>query len=298
VPRKTFDRKASTTVSPRRPVQPFSWDDVDAEYENLKISAELISLQGLGKTYMAATFPMPAFADTEHKDQVVLKNFEKKKWKKVASLADVRAFADACIADPEVKTVVIDSGTDMQDWAEQEFLLEEGKGNTRIFPIPVYKNVFKKIDGLTHSIIDADMNLVLTARVKDEYLNDKRTGRKLRDSYKKYPYQVQLMIQLERGIKDWTGALQFPEFVFGKVIKNGYVGTTFSKPYLIDCSYEGIKREMMNPFFEKGDSEERRKERWNEMLQEAGNTIKHKPRLRETKAGETIRKDITPSWRR
>lgn len=111
-----------------------------------------------------------------------MRKFANPHWFPAASLEDVRAFVDACIADKEIDTVILDSGSDMQDWAEQEYMKE--KGSSSVYPIVEYKKVYKKIDAITHMVVDNDMNLVLTARTKDEYLQDSKTGRLIRDSYK------------------------------------------------------------------------------------------------------------------
>jgi len=241
---------------------------------------------------MALTFPNAAVCDTEHKAYVVMRKFGNKRWFPATSMEELRLFVDTCLSDPNIETVVIDSGSDVQDWAEQEYIAE--KGVNAIYPQVEYKKVYRKIDEITYKVIDGGKNLVLTSRVKDEWIADSKTGRLIRDSYKKYPFQLQLIIMLEKGIRDYKGVLHFKDYVFGRVIKNGYAGTTFSKPYLINCSYQGILDELMEPYFEAGETEEDRKDKWEQMITEAEKAIRGRPPLKATREGPAIRKDQVP----
>lgn len=296
----TFSKEATTTVSSSG--GPFKWSDPEDAYKKKKISIEISGEQGIGKTHLACSFPKPAFLDTEHKGYVVLRKFANKRWFPAKNMQDARRFVEACLEDPEIETIVWDSGTDIQDWAEQELLAETGKLPTdNIWPRVQYKQVYRKIDEQVFKIVgsteeEIKKNFIVTARVKDEYLNDQKTGRAIRDGYKKTPYQLQLMIQLEKGIRAYDGSLMLPQYIFGKVVKNGYIAPHLSKPYLINCTYEGILKELTVDYFSDEDTEEQRKEKWGKMVDDAEKASKKKPLITTTREGDGVRKDTIPGF--
>ena len=215
---------------------------------------EISGTWDIGKTHLAMTFPGVAFADTEMKGWLVAKKLGIKKYYQVKTIEDIRQFVLTAIADPEVKTIVIDSGSDIVDFASTEYLTETGK--ERIFPVVLWARVYDKIDELLLLVKQSKKAFVVTSRLKDEYVGDTRTGKKIRSSYKKFPYQLEMMLNLEKGItikpkaKDAKAIVHFQDMVFGRVVKNNFwrYGSSEKKPWLFDCSYDGIIAEMLEPW--------------------------------------------------
>jgi len=243
-----------------KPVTPtfFSWDTLP------KIPVFSIEISGeyeYGKTHMSATWPAPALADTELKAWNVLQKLGTKGWwKQVKKFDDFRQVVNQAIRDPKIKTVVIDSGSDLRELAEKEWSEEHGgkkpiyiKPTGQVVPV-LYGEVYQKIDLEVKKILEAGKYFVATSRLKDEYIDDVATGRRIRDGYKKFPWNLSICIELVKGIRDEKGKVHFANRILGKVHKNNFWGIdpktwrNFSKPYLFDCSFDGVCRELLKPW--------------------------------------------------
>lgn len=220
----------------------------------LNFGIELTGTWDIGKTHTSMTFPKVFFADTEMKGHIVAKKFGVKNYFRVKNMEDLRQFILTAIVDPECGTVVIDSGSDCVDLAQAEYLRETGK--EAVFPVILWAKVYEKLDELFVLIKSSGKNFVVTSRLKDEYIGDTKTGKQIRASYKKFPYQMELMLRLEGGItikpkaKDAKPFCHFPNKVFGRVVKNNFwkYGSEKKKPWLFDISYDGIIKELLEPW--------------------------------------------------
>lgn len=218
------------------------------------ISIEIAGEPDYGKSHTARTFPNPLFLDTEGKSWIVLQKFsEPAPWKRVKNFNDIRQGIRYGIDNSDIDTIVIDSGSDIRDLAQKEWLDEAGKD--RVFPLVLWGEIYAKIDTLVRDVKDSGKNFVTTSRLKDQFLGDQRTGRRIRDSYKKFPWTLSMGVEIVDGIWDHRiGAPKFKERKFGRVYKNNFYGidqvkaVTFQKPYIFDVSYEGIKNEMLKPW--------------------------------------------------
>jgi hypothetical protein len=206
-----------------------------------------------GKSHLLRTFPDPIFLDTEGKAWVVLEKFNPIPWKRVKSFDDIRKGILWALDRPEIKTIVVDSAADLSDLAGDEFMSE--KNVEKIFPVVQYKKVYDKIDPLILDIQEAGKYFACSSRRKDEYLNDNRTGRRIIDSYKKFPWDLMISVEIVFGIKDvTTGKIMYSGNKFARVEKNNFFGMdmnrqlNFMKPYLFDVSFEGICQELLNPW--------------------------------------------------
>lgn len=222
-------------------------------------SVEVFGEPDVGKTHFLATFPGMALADTENKAWIVMEKFNNEKWLKIMNFNDIRRFIMQSVANPEIQTIAIDSGSDLVDLAEAEWLSEHPRRSSVYVPGQgafQYADVYEKIDTLVNLVKSADKYLVVSGRLKDEFApgprgESERTGHRIRDSYKKFPYSLALGIRLVQGItiKDQMGTkTHFKDMIFGKVIKNNFIARRVQKPYLFDVSYEGIKRELLEPY--------------------------------------------------
>lgn len=168
--------KATASSRPRLPV---SFD----EFPNDGIfTLDVCGDEGLGKTHFACTFPKPLIiGDTEYKAYTTASKFEGVLWKRVGTFDDFRQLVYHAIDNDDIRTVVIDSGGDLVQLAGSEWNAETGK-NYR-FPISNYGNAYDKIDELVLELEEARKYFVSTSRLKDEWIQDVSTGRRIRDRF-------------------------------------------------------------------------------------------------------------------
>jgi len=214
-----------------------------------------------GKTHCVFTYPDVAVCDTpgEGKAWIVAQKFNNPRVFKARTFDDIRRFVDYCVANPKIKSIGIDSGSDLREMAETEWLREKGRKSVYVPGEGAFQwaEVYEKIDKLVQKIKDANKYFVVTSRLKDEWVETDagegrksvKTGRRVRDGYKKFPFGLTVLIELTDGIKidDET---YFEGHVFGRVIKNGFLCPRVQKPYFFDPTYQGLveNRELFIPF--------------------------------------------------
>jgi len=235
----------------RKPVQAEEEFKPDEIPQKTGITIEVSGEMDMGKTHFARTAPNPLFLDTEAKAYIVLKKFPPCPWKRVETFADIRNGVKWAIENPEIETVVIDSGSDVRDLAAQEWCNEMGK--ERVWPRVLWAQVYEKVDWIPKALEKAGKNLIVTARMKDEWIGDTSTGRRLADSYKRWPWALQMAITIQNGIRDGS-KVYFKEHKFAKVRKNNHWGIdertllNYQKPYVFDVSWDGVLNEMLKPW--------------------------------------------------
>jgi hypothetical protein len=246
-PKRSTSKSKGTTVNYD---EDFVLDEIPQAWQ---ITAEICGEPDSGKTHFARTFPKPLFLDTEAKAWIVLQKFNDTPLKVVEKFNDIRSGVHWALDNPDIQTIVIDSGSDLRDLAQAEWLAEQGKD--RVYPLVLWGEVYEKVDTLTTEIKKSQKHFVTTARMKDEFVGDQRTGRRIRDSYKKFPWDLSIGLEVVNGIRDTrSGKIHFPERRFGKVYKNNFYGidqgkmVTQQKPYIFDVSYNGILNEMLQPW--------------------------------------------------
>jgi hypothetical protein len=193
--------------------------------------------QGQGKTHLAYTFPEPIYhIDTEIRgDRVGFKFRARGKeifWKKVKTFNDIRRVLNELVFPNGGGrgTIVIDSASDFQSWAEAEWL-EEAQMK-KVWPQTLWTYVYEKMNVLINSMKEQGYNVVFTARRKAEYVDDKTTGALVMEGYKKLPYFADIHLLLENGA--------------AKVLKNGFRDTPTEKTQLIDTpTYDLIRQKLI-----------------------------------------------------
>ena len=242
----------------------FIWDT----NPNRIIAVEIVSLPELGKTFICAnamsehdsdgkvTKCHSAVGDTENKAWIEMDKVGNKHLKVINNMQDFRNFVDYCLKDDGIRVVCIDSGTDLRQMAEDEFLHDDMEDKIkRVYPLVLYGRVFSKIDSQVAKLNKGGKNVIFTGRVKDEYEQQGedgvRTGNLIRDSYKKLPYALPIIIMLHRGIKDTKGRIWFSNHIFGEVLKNSFFKKyrekpedKLGKPWVFEPSMEGIIKEL------------------------------------------------------
>jgi hypothetical protein len=156
----------------------------------------IIGEQGLGKTHLActsATESSPTYLmDTELRAQIVASKFPHVKRRKTHTFMEAVIFMRAVKARFPKGTFVWDSGSDIQQFAEMQYL-DETKAE-KVYPIFNWAEVWSKCDKLIDEAKSDGWNLIATARMKDEYVNEKSTGKKKPRIYEGLKYKCDFAI--------------------------------------------------------------------------------------------------------
>lgn len=153
--------------------------------------------EGSGKTHLSSTMNElgPVYLiDTEYRAQMVTQKFNNIK------LALAKNYQELIIAVKHILntqaggTIVLDSGSDLQTFAEIEYL--ERTQKDKVYPVWNWSEVWK----LCNSIIDEikfsqKFHLVITSRMKDEYKGDRATGNQVPRIYSVLPYKADIALQ-------------------------------------------------------------------------------------------------------
>lgn len=186
---------------------------------------EVIGEPGVGKTHFSLLFPSPFLIDTTAKGEalpIVMKLYPddwQKRYRNISDWEELEQAVGEALADESIKTVIIDTSADLQRLAVAEYLRRTKK--QAVYPITQYQHVRKLIDDLQWKIIKALRNLVLVAQMKDEYVQNQKTGRRIRDGYKKTPFQADLRFYIYLERED-DGSVRRHV----KVVKNRFVDPT------------------------------------------------------------------------
>lgn len=222
------------------------WEEIP-ELDIPPMAVEFIGEQGSGKTHCGLSFPEPALCDTEGKGWVVLKKFGNNRWFRARTFGDVLDFVNTILNDDSIKTAVFDSSRDIVDMAER-FVLKE-LGRDTLFSTKgavLYSHVYGKIDWIIQTLRMAGKNVVFTSRLKDEYIDDRRTGNQITDGYKKAGYQVDLQIRFTTRIK-WNDETHVVIQPVGYVLKDGFIRRGVYAPYIEDATFDGICENLLEP---------------------------------------------------
>lgn len=170
--------------------------------------------QGTHKTHLACTMSkiMPTYLlDTEHRGHIVARKFPKGLfYKQVSSYNDIIVATHAIFKlAKEPSTIIIDSGSDFQQYAETRY--KEIAKIEKIWPQYLWAMIWDMCDKLLYDIRTSGHTLIITTRMKDEYIGDKSTNRKIPRIYNRIPYNADIMLEM-------TGNSKKPI----QVTKNGY----------------------------------------------------------------------------
>ncbi len=108
-------------------------------------------------------------------------------WNKVA------AFFKACLTNKDIRTIVMD--TETEAW---ELIRLASFGKLDHIKSHHYGPVNDEYRHLINGIYSTDKNLILLRKLKDEYVDEKRTGNKEMAGFKDIPYMVQMNCYLYR----------------------------------------------------------------------------------------------------
>lgn len=189
---------------------------------------------GSGKTYNAMHYPGPLFiVDTDNRsmivyDQVLRQHQDKmevfmtspKTWEDfheavdlfMSNVGEMGKSPQWVIDNQEVSksyfkpTIIIDSASSLIQLA-QEFYMRKEKVVSLVEAFQ-WTDVNRIIDERIFALRDTAANIVLTAQVKDEFIEEKRTGDKVIDCYKRLPYWCDVVIRCESNGKEFRNTVE------------------------------------------------------------------------------------------
>lgn len=162
--------------------------------------------QGTGKTHLVCTMAGTEYGpvyigDSEHRAQTVVAKFKSLEPElplhraTVTNYPDTVAFvkwAKQSLTPPAV--IVLDSGSDIDKFAEEQYLIHEGK---EVVGKPInHPRMNRYVYALMDELKFSGFTVVLTSKMKDEYVGENRSGRLLPRLFKDIPYRADLMVEL------------------------------------------------------------------------------------------------------
>jgi hypothetical protein len=222
------------------------WDaEPGTEIPRPPLFVVLIAEPGLGKTHVGCTFPGPVVClDTEFRADEVLRKFRniEKYWKKVERFDDVRqAIGRAMKKHKTPGTILFDSGSDLQLMAEAEVLAEIAANEKKAHKTLHWGPVNARFKNLFGFLRDKRWNCVFTARLKEEWKGDDRTGNRVPGGFvtDKLIYHADFALRLEKRDTAPGGRVAI-------VLKNGAkkVGTYANELPDSEINFAGIMKAM------------------------------------------------------
>jgi hypothetical protein len=167
------------------------------KYDSLPPSFVLLAgAEGVGKTHTACTMAElgPVYLlDTEFRAAFVTRKFENIKRASIKDFKTLVAAVKAIIQRyPPPGTIVIDSGSDIQKYAEIEYLNRTKM--EKVYPQFNWSEVFAMCTALINDLRFAGYHIVMTSRLKEEYRNDKPTGEMVPRIYSEIPHKADFTI--------------------------------------------------------------------------------------------------------
>lgn len=181
----------------------------DDRFNKMPILIEIIGEGGVGKTTLGAQFPNSVIfdftAEGESKLNAMLMYGEE--WNSryfhclsyndyLNALTGVRDFA---------WSVVIDTSKDFVNFLAQRWLDEENQIRRRnkepllkrVYPPTRFGEINRNVDSEIRKMMSIPANVIMISGMADEYINDKRTGKRRRDGYSQLPFSAWLRIAIE-----------------------------------------------------------------------------------------------------
>jgi hypothetical protein len=189
----------------------FTWDEPPPETYIIVVAGQ----PGDGKTHLLCTMNElgPVYLlDSEYRAHLVSRKFSNVKVRRVSCYRDLVVAVKYILKNCEPGSIVLDSGSDLQQFAEVEYLERTGKEQVGM-PYN-WGEVYWLCNALIDEIKkDGRFHLALSARLKEEYMNEKATGKLIPRLYSNLPYKADL-------------ALQFGKNRIPHLLKNGFTGDT------------------------------------------------------------------------
>ena len=180
----------------------FSWDDVTVENPFVVTVA---GGPGTGKTHLGLTMSSVSpvyFADTETRGSFLLNTVFTGsaypiKYKLCSCWSDLRNFLVHLWHNEDPGTVLIDSGSDYCNFAERHHLhVNELK---KVWPKTLWAEIYDMLEKPLRNLKCKGFNIVITSRLKSEYVADEPTGVEIPRLYHAIPHIADVMLQFDKG---------------------------------------------------------------------------------------------------
>jgi hypothetical protein len=171
------------------------------------ITVVIVGTEGQGKTHLTCSIAGDEYGplylgDSEHRAQIVVDKFQEMgrpvQRATLTTYQETVAFVSWAKQNVKRPAVIgLDSGTDIDKFAEEQYLIHEDKevvGKPINHP-RMQRYIFKLLDDLKFS----GFTVVMTAKMKDEYVGENRTGKKLPRIFRDIPYRADLVIEIQGG---------------------------------------------------------------------------------------------------
>jgi len=161
----------------------------------LPLLIELIGEEGTGKTHTGLLFPNPILLDCTEQGEgklVAMKLFPDEWEQRYKHFIDWRGLLDI----PNVfATYVFDTSKDMVRLMGDKWCAKHKK--QKVYPPQAYGEVHNMVDKLIRVIMSKPANVVMTSIFRDEYIDDKKTGVRERDGYKRLRFESWLRFHIK-----------------------------------------------------------------------------------------------------
>ncbi len=189
------------------------------KFSEPELSPKLVLLvsgrEGSGKTHLACTMSElgPVYLiDTEYRAQIVTRKFKNVQFTVAKNFREMAVAVKHILKYQRAGTIVLDSGSDLQTFAEIEYL--ERTEREKVGMAWNWAEVWRLCNAIIDDVkISQQFNLVITSRLKESYVNEKATGNFVPRIYSTLPYKADIMLQFTQE-KD-------PRLL---VTKNGFTG--------------------------------------------------------------------------
>lgn len=197
------------------------------------ITIEIIGETSTGKTDVVSRFPSTTMLDltpSQESDVIYLKYHDEKYFDThyfpCQNFNDILHAIRDC--EQDTKTIIIDGSQYITDMAEGQWIKEQTKTREAAMQYEygaLYSMIREKI---IYPLIKKPYNVVMTSIMKDEWVSDKRTGRRMRAGFN--PFDVMRDFALYLSIED-------------NIRKNRVVKNRFVSPII---TVDGIQKENPN----------------------------------------------------
>jgi hypothetical protein len=183
----------------------FKFDDGNAEHNFFIL---LSSPPKFGKTHFACTVSslMPTYLlDTEFKGGTVAKKFTGKgdlKYKIIRNFVEMAAAVRYITTTQPRGCIILDSGSDLQTFAEELYLTEMGKDSVGL--PRNWADVFSKCNAIIKEVKAAGFDLILTTRVKEQWKNNAATGKVVPRIWDNASYLADIAVEWDEDKKPWV----------------------------------------------------------------------------------------------
>jgi len=209
---------------------------------------ELIGEAGTGKTHTGLLFPNPLLIDcTEQGEgEIIARKVFPDEWEK--RYIHVMDWHDLLNIAEGYSTYIFDTSKDVVSIMSDKWCAKYNK--KRVYPPAAYGEVYKMIDKLIKDVLYRPANVVMTSILRDEYVNDKKTGVRERDGYKRLSFEswLRLYIKIEnnkriyqviknrfvdRTSDDFVHELDGSEFSFNKLVEITFDKVGFDRSLVV-----------------------------------------------------------------